>query len=49
MVFYVYEEAHVKYEPILSSQCRELPEESFEMMKNISRENDEIWSKNIFH
>ena len=46
---YIYEKGFVKYEPLVTSQCRERVKESFEMMKNISRKNDKSWSENIFH
>ena len=39
----------MKYDPLGRSQCRERARESFEMIKNISRKNDKIWSKIIFH
>ena len=39
----------VKYDPLAKSQCRERLRGSFEIMKKISRENDEVWSKHIFH
>ena len=43
------EKIFVKSQPLGYSDCRELAEESFEMMKNISRENHEKGSGNIFH
>ena len=48
-VSYVYINEFCKVWALGESQCRERSQESFEMMKNISRKNDEIWSKNIFH
>ena len=47
--FSIYEKGFVKYELLVTSQCRERAEGSSEMMNNIWGENNDICLENIFH